>query len=120
MNQELSLPSLNKLTAPLVEHLVTNASSLRLGISELENGCRIIDAGINVPGGLEAGRIITEICMGGLGTVKLRASTTFRNWSWHLDVGVIIIVRADAEMPHLFAILSAISTGGILSASITI
>jgi methenyltetrahydromethanopterin cyclohydrolase len=86
VNQELSLPSLNKLTAPLVEHLVTNAESLRLGVSELENGCRIIDAGINVPGGLEAGRIIAEICMGGLGTVKLRASTNFRNWSWHLDV----------------------------------
>ncbi len=86
MNQELPLPSLNKLTAPLVEHLVSHAKSLRLGISELENGCRIIDAGINVHGGLEAGRIIAEICMGGLGTVKLRASTNFRNWSWHLDV----------------------------------
>lgn len=86
VNQELVLPSLNKITAPLVDHLVNNAESLRLGISELENGTRIIDAGINVPGGLEAGRIIAEICMGGLGTVKLRASTNFRNWSWHLDV----------------------------------
>lgn len=86
MNQELSLPSLNILTTPLVEHLVTNAGALRVAVSKMENGCRIIDAGINVHGGLETGRIITEICMGGLGTVKLRASTTFRNWSWHLDV----------------------------------
>ena len=86
MNKELASPSLNKLTAPLVENLVTNAASLRLAVSELDNGCRIIDAGINVPGGLEAGRLIAEICMGGLGTVKLRASTNFRNWSWHLDV----------------------------------
>jgi methenyltetrahydromethanopterin cyclohydrolase len=66
--------------------MVTNATSLRLGVSELSNGCRIIDAGINVAGGLEAGRLIAEICMGGLGTVKLRASTNFRHWSWHLDV----------------------------------
>ena len=86
MNEEVSTPSLNALTQPLVEHLVTNAASLRLAVSELGNGCRIIDAGINVAGGLEAGRIIAEICMGGLGTVKLRASTNFRNWSWHLDV----------------------------------
>lgn len=86
MNQESTSPSLNKLTAPLVDYLVTNAASLRLAVSELDNGCRIIDAGINAPGGLEAGRIIAEICMGGLGTVKLRASTNFRNWSWHLDV----------------------------------
>lgn len=86
MGQALTFPSVNKLTNPIVETLVTNADSLRLAISELGNGCRIIDAGINVPGGLEAGRLIGEICMGGLGTVKLRASTNFRNWSWHLDV----------------------------------
>lgn len=85
MNQPSS-PSLNKLAAPLVEYLVSNAALLRLGVSELENGCRIIDAGINIHGGLEAGRLIAEICMGGLGTVNLRASTNFRNWSWHLDV----------------------------------
>lgn len=85
MNQQSS-PSINKLTAPLVQYLVSNSASLRLDVSELDNGCCIIDAGINVSGGLEAGRIISEICMGGLGTVKLRASTNFRNWSWHLDV----------------------------------
>ena len=86
MNEEISLPSINKLTQPLVEHLVENADTLRVVVSKLENGCRIIDASINCPGGLEAGRIIAEICMGDLGTVKLRASTNFNNWSWHLDV----------------------------------
>ena len=79
-------PSVNQLTNPIVEQLVSDADSLRLAVTQLDNGCRIIDAGINVSGGLEAGRIIGEICMGGLGTVKLRASTNFRNWSWHLDV----------------------------------
>ena len=77
MNEEISLPSINKLTQPLVEHLVENADALRVVVSKLENGCRIIDAGINCPGGLEAGRIIAEICMGGLGTVKLRALQIF-------------------------------------------
>ncbi len=81
-----SNPSINTLTNPLVNYLVENADALRLGISQLANGSRIIDAGINNVGGLEAGRIIGEICMGGLGTVKLRASTNFKNWSWHLDV----------------------------------
>lgn len=79
-------PSINKLTRSLVDQLVNNAAALRVEVSQLENGSQIIDAGINVAGGLEAGRIIGEICMGGLGTVKLRASTNFRNWSWHLDV----------------------------------
>ncbi|MEM7027119.1 MAG: methenyltetrahydromethanopterin cyclohydrolase [Pseudomonadota bacterium] len=80
------IPSINSLTRPLVYELVKNADALRIHIDNLDNSTQIIDAGINVPGCLEAGRIIGEICMGGLGTVKLRASTNFKNWSWHLDV----------------------------------
>jgi methenyltetrahydromethanopterin cyclohydrolase len=85
VNQNLT-PSLNKLTAPLVENLIANANSLRLAVSNLDDGTCVIDAGINAKGGIEAGRLIAKICMGGLGVVKLRASTNFRNWSWHLDV----------------------------------
>lgn len=83
---KLVRPSVNELTAPLVESLVDDADILRVAVSTLDNGARIVDAGINVPGGLEAGRQIAEICMGGLGQVSLRASSTFKRWAWHLDV----------------------------------
>ncbi|MEX2515344.1 MAG: methenyltetrahydromethanopterin cyclohydrolase [Gammaproteobacteria bacterium] len=79
-------PSINTLTAPLVESLVKNADSLRVAVSKLDNGTRIVDAGINVPGGMEAGRLIAEICMGGLGRVNIRSSATFKRWAWQLDV----------------------------------
>lgn len=79
-------PSVNELTAPLVESLIDDADLLRLAVSKLDNGTCIVDAGINVPGGLEAGRLIAEICMGGLGQVTLRAASTFKRWAWHLDV----------------------------------
>lgn len=46
----------------------------------MDNGCTIIDAGIHYPGGLEAGRLIAEICMGGLGQVSLQTANTFANW----------------------------------------
>ena len=82
----VSLPSINKLVQPFVDDLINNADKYRVEISQLENGTTIIDAGINALGGLEAGRIIGEVCLGGLGTVKLRASTNFDKWSWHLDV----------------------------------
>ena len=72
--------SVNKLSQPLVQELLDNADKLRLGITKLANGSTIIDAGINVPGGLEAGRIITEICLGGMGTVTLSHSTYTDNW----------------------------------------
>ncbi len=78
--------SVNKLTQPLVKYLLDNAGALRIGVEQLKNGCTIIDAGIKVLGGMEAGRIIAEICMGGLGKVSIsqRAYTE----SWPLSVNV--------------------------------
>jgi methenyltetrahydromethanopterin cyclohydrolase len=81
-----AVPSLNQLTAPLVQSMIENAEGLRLSVSTLENRSTVIDAGIETTGGIEAGRQIAEICMGGLGIVKLRASTNFERWSWHVDV----------------------------------
>ena len=78
--------SVNKLTQPLVQYLLDNADKLRLGIEKLDNGCTIIDAGIKVLGGLEAGRIITEICLGGLGTVSLSQSSYTNNWPLTVNV----------------------------------
>lgn len=82
----MNWPSINKLTAPLVESLIEDAASLRVAVTTLDNGTRVVDAGINVLGGLEAGRRIAEICLGGLGRVTLRSSATFKRWGWHLDV----------------------------------
>lgn len=79
-------PSVNRLTNPRVQYLVDNADVLRLGVDKLDNGCTIIDAGIRHDGGLEAGRLIAEICMGGLGHVSLQTSQTFPHWPWMLSV----------------------------------
>lgn len=78
--------SVNKLTQPLVQELLDNADKLRLKVQKLDNGCTIIDAGIEVPGGLEAGRIITEICLGGMGTVSLSHSAYTENWPLTVNV----------------------------------
>jgi methenyltetrahydromethanopterin cyclohydrolase len=45
------------------------AYDLRMGVAFLDGGARVIDAGVNVPGGLEAGVMLAELCMGGLGHV---------------------------------------------------
>jgi methenyltetrahydromethanopterin cyclohydrolase len=64
-------PSVNRLAGPLVDALVADAAVLRIGISRSAAGAQIIDAGIAQPGGIEAGRRIAEICLGGLGRVTL-------------------------------------------------
>jgi len=63
--------SVNALAAPRVAALVASAAHLRLGVTLSEQGATIVDAGIATRGGLEAGRRIAEICMGGLGSVAL-------------------------------------------------
>lgn len=78
--------SVNKLTQPLVQTLVDDADKLRLGVQKLDNGCTVVDAGIKALGGLEAGRIITEICMGGLGVVSLSQGSYTSHWPLMVNV----------------------------------
>ena len=85
-NNNNKFPSVSKLAEPLVDALVDNAESLRISVIQMVNGTRLVDAGIEVPGGLEAGRQIAEICLGGLGTVNFRASASAQKWAWHVDV----------------------------------
>jgi methenyltetrahydromethanopterin cyclohydrolase len=79
-------PSVNRLVRPLVGELIENAEKLRLKVSTLENGCTIVDAGIEVDGGLEAGRLIGEICLGGMGTVTLTHSPYAGRWPLTVNV----------------------------------
>lgn len=74
-------PSLAESVRPLVEALVADAARLRLAVSRGPLGARIVDAGIAAQGGIEAGRRIAEICMGGLGRVALAPSDRFSPWT---------------------------------------
>ena len=83
MNKNISI---NKQVKPLVEHLIESHEKLNLSITESSGGAKIIDAGIKTTGCLEAGRIITEICMGGLGTVSLSMTNNIPNWPLSIHV----------------------------------
>ena len=78
--------SVNKQVKPLVEKLVESHEKLNLEISESDGGAKIIDAGIKARGCLEAGRLITEICMGGLGSVSLSMTHSAPNWPLSIHV----------------------------------
>jgi methenyltetrahydromethanopterin cyclohydrolase len=64
-------PSINKLAMPLVKRLIAESDLLRVKVHKTKGKATIIDCGIDVPGSLEAGRLLAEVCMGGLGTVDL-------------------------------------------------
>src|SRR3954454_24607180 len=61
--------SLNDRAGALADRLADDADALRVAVTTLAGGTRVIDCGSAVPGGLEAGRRFAEITMGGLGSV---------------------------------------------------
>ncbi len=62
--------SLNDIAYGIVRRMVAEAEPLGLAVSRLANGTQVVDAGVEVPGSLEAGRLFAEACMGGLGEVR--------------------------------------------------
>ena len=78
--------SVNKKAQTLVDDLILNKSYYRVDVSRGHKNVTIIDAGINALGNIEAGRIISEICLGGLGRVHIL--NTFQAPEWPLTVHV--------------------------------
>jgi methenyltetrahydromethanopterin cyclohydrolase len=79
-------PSVNARAGKLVDDLVANAQALRCSVTTGAAGERCIDLGSGVPGGLEAGRRLGEICMGGLGTVSITSASGLERW----PLGVVV------------------------------
>jgi len=63
--------SVNRAAYKLAEKLCDDADEYRVTVTKTESGATMIDAGIQAKGGFSAGRIITEICMGGYGKAKI-------------------------------------------------
>ena len=61
---------MNEAASEIADTMADQADVLRVNSSRLPSGARIIDAGVNTPGGIEAGIALAEICMGGLGNVS--------------------------------------------------
>jgi methenyltetrahydromethanopterin cyclohydrolase len=72
---------MNERAWALADNCLERADELRIAVHTLRDRARVIDAGINVPGGLTAGRALAELCMGGLGHVEY-ASLTIAGEAW--------------------------------------
>ena len=76
--------SVNASAEPLIRSLLADADTLRLSVAHDDDGVCYVDAGIDARGGIEAGRRIAEICMGGLGRVRVDGA----GGDWPLTVDV--------------------------------
>ncbi|MFW9909615.1 MAG: methenyltetrahydromethanopterin cyclohydrolase [Candidatus Thorarchaeota archaeon] len=67
--------SVNEKALEIVEEMMNNADRLDCTVSKQDNGTTIIDAGVEVAGTNELGRLLGEVCLGGYGVVKLSETT---------------------------------------------
>ena len=84
--QRSSQPSVSARAAKIVDGIAANADALRISVSTGSQGERLIDMGGAALGCLEAGRLLGEVCMGGLGTVQFTKSSGLANW----PLGVVV------------------------------
>jgi len=64
---------MNETAGEIADGMADQADTLRVRSFRLPGGSRVIDAGVEVDGGIEAGLALAEICMGGLGNVTASA-----------------------------------------------
>jgi methenyltetrahydromethanopterin cyclohydrolase len=89
-----SWPSVGRTVQPELTRLLEEAGALRLGVEHGPGGALLVDAGIDRPGGIEAGLRIALICMGGLGRVGLAGGSPFPSAPFCLTVRTAMPVLA--------------------------
>jgi methenyltetrahydromethanopterin cyclohydrolase len=61
---------LNERAWQIADRMAADAPALRVSVSTLAGGARVLDAGIEAPGGYGAGLALAELCMAGLGHIE--------------------------------------------------
>jgi methenyltetrahydromethanopterin cyclohydrolase len=103
--------SVNALTQPLLISLLERQKELGVVARRDARGVLIVDAGIDAPGSVAAGAEIAAICMGGLGTVRVRSNSgTSARDEWPTMVEI-------ASAQPVLACLASQYAGWSLSAS---
>ncbi|MBI3463354.1 MAG: methenyltetrahydromethanopterin cyclohydrolase, partial [Planctomycetes bacterium] len=67
--------SLNERAHGLVDAMIAAATQLRIQLHELTGGARVVDCGIKILGGLQAGLMIARVCLADLAEVTIVPGT---------------------------------------------
>lgn len=78
------MESLNRMATELVDEAIDFADELAIAVHALEGDAAVLDFGVDVPGGIEAGLLLAEIQTSGLATLQTGMETV-----------------ADAPLPHV-------------------
>ncbi|MHB8970629.1 MAG: methenyltetrahydromethanopterin cyclohydrolase [Pirellulaceae bacterium] len=88
---------LNENAGRVVQEMLARADLLHVSVTALPGDVRVIDCGVDAPGGLEAGCRMAEICLAGLARVRIAAG---REAVWS---GPWVTVTTDHPVPACMA-----------------
>ncbi|MCC3144105.1 methenyltetrahydromethanopterin cyclohydrolase [Halanaerobium sp. Z-7514] len=90
--------ALNKNAVMLVKEMLKKRRKLNIDLHHYDDGITVIDGGINVKGGYEAGAYFSEICLGGMGKVDF--------CDYEIDSYLIPAVKVQVDHPLEACMLS--------------
>jgi methenyltetrahydromethanopterin cyclohydrolase len=70
MDSQVTPLRMNEAASEIADSMADQPDLLRVRTFRLPSGARVIDAGVEADGGIEAGIALAEICMGGLGNIS--------------------------------------------------
>jgi methenyltetrahydromethanopterin cyclohydrolase len=94
--------SLNARAAGIVGRMTGDAEALGSRVGRLPGGATVVDAGINARGSREAGRLLAEASMGGLG----RAAFCHERYGGEEGELIFPSLSVDVALPHLACMAS--------------
>lgn len=84
--------NLNELAWRRCDHLAGVAERLNITVLQSADGARVVDCGIEAAGGLEAGRLMAEVCLADLGRVAVQQGSV-GDWS-----GPLVTIQTDQPL----------------------
>ena len=98
--------SVNQRAAAIVQKMMSEGDALGLSVMQLNNGATVIDAGIQAPGSLKAGKQFAKACLGGLGDVHI-TQQKFDVQKSGMDAGFWLpAVEVTISCPHIACMAS--------------
>ena len=94
---------MNERAWALAEQCIARASEFGIAVHTLSSGARVFDAGIEARGGLAAGVVLAELCMGGLGHVNLTSLPLSHGTSAGAEAWPGVQVWTDLPAPSCMA-----------------
>src|SRR3954467_9792806 len=64
-------PTLNERAVRLADHMASTAAALRINVKATAAGARVLDCGVEEPGGPQAGLSLARVCLAGQADLAL-------------------------------------------------